>query len=88
VSLGELEEVKIEAQNEWSENLCEKIGEAKSIKDKWSAFCHMIASFIIIFNMMKEAIIWQKQKQKQKQKQEGYKKENRKSYSPTRRRYK
>jgi len=39
VSLEEkFEEVKIEAQNEWSENLCEKIGEAKSIKDKWSAF--------------------------------------------------
>ena len=39
VSLEEQsEEVKIEAQIEWSENLCEKIGEAKSIKDKWSAF--------------------------------------------------
>ena len=37
VSLEEqFEEVKIEAQHEWSENLCEK--KAKSIKDKWSAF--------------------------------------------------
>jgi len=34
----QFEIVKTEAQIEWSENLCDKIGEAKSLKEKWSAF--------------------------------------------------
>ncbi|VDI80206.1 Hypothetical predicted protein [Mytilus galloprovincialis] len=35
---NDFEMTKKDAQNKWSEDLCEKIGEAKSLREKWSNF--------------------------------------------------